>query len=151
MKSGSILYWSNRAFAAVTRVRSAYWTWSEPFSSRVLQKYRGCRGDLCDGNLCDWRVRDAFENEYGGEVFVLVLATLAGGILTCVGAWPWFGPGAVLLAPFGAGSAAVFAGLLLAAVRSRHPAAAHKPMVNIQSEAPRAVANDTLSGQRRRA
>lgn len=84
-------------------------------------------------------------------MFVLVLATLAGGILTCLCAWPWFGLGALLLAPFGAGSAAVFAGLLLAALRSRPPATLHKPVLGAQPEAPPVIANDTLAGHRRRA
>ncbi|MCJ2095475.1 hypothetical protein MKK67_23675 [Methylobacterium sp. J-072] len=84
-------------------------------------------------------------------MFVLVLATLAGGILTCLCAWPWFGLGAVLLAPFGAGSAAVFAGLLVAALRSRHPAMVRKSVSGAPPEAPPVVANDTLAGQRRRA
>ncbi|MCJ2059229.1 hypothetical protein MKL09_22150 [Methylobacterium sp. J-048] len=104
-----------------------------------------------DGNLRESRVGDALENEYGGKVFVLVLATLVGGILTCLCAWPWFGFGALLLAPFGAGSAAVFAGLGLAYLRSRRPAAVHKPIVDAQPEARPAVANDMLSGRRRRA
>lgn len=84
-------------------------------------------------------------------MFVLVLATLAGGILTSVCAWPWLGLGALLLAPFGAGSAAVFAGLLLAALRSRRSAATHKPVLGTPPEAPAAIANDTLSAHRRRA
>jgi len=84
-------------------------------------------------------------------VFVLVLATLAGGILTCLCAWPWFGFGALFLAPFGAGSAAVFAGLGLAALRSRRPAGLHEPVPGARPEAPPAVADDTLSGHRRRA
>jgi len=106
---------------------------------------------VCGSNLGQPLCGDTTENEYGGEVFVLVLATLAGGILTCVCAWPWFGPGALLLAPFGAGSAAVFAGLLLAALRSRRPAGLHQPVPGAQPEAPQTVANDTLSGHRRRA
>ncbi|EIZ81412.1 MULTISPECIES: hypothetical protein [Methylobacterium] len=84
-------------------------------------------------------------------MFVLVLATLAGGILTSVCAWPWLGLGALLLAPFGAGSAAVFAGLLLAALRSRRSAATHKPVLGTPPEAPATIANDTLSAHRRRA
>jgi hypothetical protein len=97
------------------------------------------------------RVGNAIEREYGGEVFVLVLATLAGGILTSVCAWPWLGLGALLLAPFGAGSAAVFAGLLLAALRSRRSAGTHKPVLGTPPEAPATIANDTLSAHRRRA
>ena len=89
-------------------------------------------------------------------MFVLVLATLAGGILTCVAAWPWLGLGAVFLAPFGAGTAAAFAGLFLASLRSRRPAGLQKRVADpspaeAETVAPLTIANDTVAGRRRRA
>ena len=122
----------------------------------VLQKYRGCRGHMRRANLNPSRISDLNEGGYGGDVLVLVLATLAGGFLTCLCAWPWFGLGAILLAPFGAGSTAVFAGLLLAALRSRRPGALTKAVadlraLDVQPEALPAGANDAVAGQRRRA
>jgi hypothetical protein len=122
-----------------------------PVLVRRSPKHLGCSDCVQSANLVRLRVGNAIGREYGGDVFVLVVATLAGGILTCVCAWPWFGLGALLLASFGAGSAAVFAGLLLAALRSQRPAATHKPVPGTQPEAPTAIANDTLSAHRRRA
>ncbi|MDP4004816.1 hypothetical protein [Methylobacterium sp. NEAU K] len=84
-------------------------------------------------------------------MFVLVLATLAGGILTFVAAWPWFGLGSILLMPLGAGSAAAFMGLLLARLRRRDSSDGRTRPLGWQAEGPRASVNDDLPVQRRRA
>jgi hypothetical protein len=56
----------------------------------------------------------------GGDMIVLIFASLLSGIITIVCAWQWLGIYSILIAPLGAGIGTVLMGFTLACIRKIH-------------------------------
>ncbi|MGH1570639.1 hypothetical protein ACRAWG_08200 [Methylobacterium sp. P31] len=84
-------------------------------------------------------------------MIVLVFAALIGGVISLLGAWPWLGLYSALIAPFGAGSAAVAAGLILACRRGETASPRSQPVTGPQAADHHIGLHEDVRDQRQRA
>jgi hypothetical protein len=84
-------------------------------------------------------------------MIVLVFAALIGGVISLVSAWPWLGLYSVLAAPFGAGSAALCAALVLASRRSENASPGNQQVMAPQAADHRFGLKVDVRNQRRSA